>query len=785
MFLATHNDAYTGKYLKVQNNSLLNFGTCGYLGLESDQRLITGATEYSQRFGTQFSVSRAYLDANYTIALEELISQMYSYPATIMSSTSTCHLSIIPTLVRENDWIILDQSVHMSIQTASQLSRQRGVPIDMIRHNNLEMLERKIKESGAKYRKIWYMIDGVYSMYGEIAPMVELVELLNKYHNLYLYIDDAHGMSWYGKNGTGFVFGKVGMHPKMILITTMAKGFGVTGGIAVFPDVETQRKVTVFGGPLSYSHPVAPPIIGAAVASAKIHLSNEIIERQAAVQKRISLCADLLAQTRLPVISDASTPIFFVAVGQLRLGHNLVHRMLSRGFYVNLALFPAVPVKNTGIRFTINYHQNPEDIKKLVQVMEEEFFKALAEENISLNQVRKAFRLPMAKDYSSAPEKITIYLKMQYETTISNIDAEVWDECLADQGSFDHKALLLMEDIFSGNELPEQNWLFHYFLVRDKQQKVILATFFTEGIFKDDFLSLESISRQIESKRSKDPYHLVSKALMMGSLFTEGNHLYLDINHKNWQDAFHLLLNKVAVLSEKVKANHIFLRDFDKQDLVIKDFVFNEGFVAIDMPNTNIINDLSWQDESEYLQSLNGKQRQKIRKEVLKYADRFEVEIKERVSVKDAAHIYQLYQQVKQRNFGVNFFDYPPDIVEKLFQHPGWEFIMLYLKDPYDNREQRLPVSVSWCYKGTVNYCPMILGMDYTFAFEHKVYKQSLYQVVLRARELNKKHIYFGLSADTDKKKFGALQYPRVAYVQSKDNYNWELIESMSAAVNH
>ena len=70
------------------------------------------------------------------------------------------------------------------------------------------MLERKIQQVRDKYTKIWYMIDGVYSMYGDVAPLDELNELAKKYPNLHFYVDDAHGMSWAGKNGAGCVFEK-------------------------------------------------------------------------------------------------------------------------------------------------------------------------------------------------------------------------------------------------------------------------------------------------------------------------------------------------------------------------------------------------------------------------------------------------------------------------------------------------------------------------------------------------------------------------------------------------
>ncbi|WKN44893.1 bifunctional aminotransferase class I/II-fold pyridoxal phosphate-dependent enzyme/GNAT family N-acetyltransferase [Tunicatimonas pelagia] len=782
MFLTQQDERFRGHHLNISQRPLLNFGTCGYLGLELDQRLIEGTKDFADRYGTQFSVSRAYLNADINLELEALLSEMYQgCPVIVQSSTSTCHISAIPSLVRERDAIILDQSVHMSVQTGCQLAGHRGVPIEMIRHSHLEMLERKINELGQGYEKIWYMIDGVYSMYGDVAPMHDLVELLTKYPQLHLYVDDAHGMGWYGPNGTGYVFGEVGAHEKIILVTTLAKGFGATGGVIVFPDEATYRKVRTFGGPLTYSHPLAPPVIGAATASAHIHLSEEIGALQQELRDNVDYCNERLAATDLPVLSDPKTPIYFIGAGQLRVGHNLVNRMIGEGIYVNLALFPAVPVKCTGLRFTITRHQRLEDIRALVAALAHHYPLALEEEQVSQASIAKAFRLPVISAKKAETGADSKY-KIQYETTIQAIVPSLWNERFSDQGSFDWNGLRSLEQAFQGHERAEHNWGFHYFIVRDTSERVVLMTFFTSTVYKDDMLAPASVSRRIEEKRADDPYYLTSRTLAMGSMLTEGNHLYLDRQHPAWRDALKALLEKLSELQDQLQANTLLLRDFDTADTEIKSCLLNEGFVSVDMPNTNVVSDLTWGNSEEFLARLSKNNRRHARKEIFRLEECFEVEIKEQVTDKEAHYFYQLYLEVKRRNYGFNFFDYPQTVVQSLSGQPGWEFLVLRLKPAYDPRLERSPVSVCWCYRTERSYCPMILGMDYNFNEDFKVYKQTLYRVVQRAQHLGIDQVYLGLSADTDKRKVGAIQVPKVAYLQTRDNYHWEVIESMTAS---
>lgn len=770
-----------GRKIFIQGGEHLNFGSLGYLGLETDERLKEGAINYVEQYGTQSVMSRTYISTSIVNEMEETLETMFGFPTLVYSRASTAHISVIPTLVDRNDAIVLDQQAHFSIQTASQLMRQKGVTIEMVRHNNLEMLEKKIVELSATKEKIWYMADGVYSMFGDVAPMAELQALAEKYPKLWLYVDDCHGMSWTGKHGNGYVLNAAPMHERMILISTMAKGYGVHGGIAVFPNEELHRKVKVFGGPLSYSLPLSPADLGACMASAKIHLSDEIYQMQHELRERITYCNELLDASGLPVVSNPDTPIYFIGMGQPKVGYNMVSRLLQEGIYLNPSFFPMVPVKATGLRFGLTRNHEPEDLKTLVDAIAYHFPKALEEEGRTENQVRKAFRLPLQEEQETVAEPLaSTALTVEHKTTIFDVEKYEWDTLLSGYGSFDWEGMRFMEDAFRHNPKPEENWDFHYFIVRDETNRPVVATFFTVGIHKDDFVSLPSISKQIEEKRKKDPYYLTSKTMMSGSMISVGQHMYVDRVAPNWQDAVKLLIEEVTKVQDKSGAKNMVFGEFLKEDKEIERVFLESGFFMIDMPNANIIENPTWSNTDEFLASLSRNNRSNIRKDVLRFEHCFETEIKQSLTEEEAAYAYKLFLEVKNRNYGLNFFDYPVSILEKMSAHPNWEFIVLRLKPEFDHRKDAKPVAIIWSYRSPMHYSPMIIGMDYQYLMTHNVYKQAMYQVVKRARTLDAQTIYLGFSADTEKRKYGAEQVAKVSFMQAKDNFNMEVIQSMS-----
>ena len=263
-----------GRFVTLNTKKLVNFGSCSYLGLETDKRLKESAIDAVNRFGSQFSSSRSYVSCGSYAELEYLLGEIFNAHILVSPNTSMGHGATLPVIIGSNDIVIFDQQAHYSMQEVIARLVYHGTDISILRHSNIDELAKKIEEYKQRYHKIWYVVDGVYSMYGDFAPFDKILPLLKKNRQFNLYVDDAHGMSWQGKNGSGYSLSKIDLNSQIVVATSLAKGFGSCGGVFIFKDKEIRDKIRFAGGSLLHSGPQQPATIGASIASAKIHLSN-------------------------------------------------------------------------------------------------------------------------------------------------------------------------------------------------------------------------------------------------------------------------------------------------------------------------------------------------------------------------------------------------------------------------------------------------------------------------------------------------------------------------------
>jgi 7-keto-8-aminopelargonate synthetase-like enzyme len=389
----TEDEQVDGRTVKVNGKRLVNFTSCSYLGLELDPRLIAGSIDATTRYGTQFASSRSYLSITLYKEVEELLAQIFKMPVALSQTTSLGHISNIPILVGDNDAVIMDISVHATVQEAVSLLVERGVHIERVRHNRMDLLEERIVDLSKKYEKIWYMADGVYSMFGDAAPLDKLKELLDNNEQFYLYIDDAHGMSWAGENGAGYVYSKLSYHPKMYFTTSLAKGFGASGGVLAFPEKSSFHRVHDYGRTFIFSTQLSPPILGAIRASAKLHLSNDITLYQAQLMERILYFNETAKNLGVPLHSNTDTPVRFVALGKPQVGYNMVTRLMNDGIYTSLCVYPSVSYNNTGIRIALTRHHSIEDIHNLLSAIAKHLPEVLVECGSSMKEINRYFKL--------------------------------------------------------------------------------------------------------------------------------------------------------------------------------------------------------------------------------------------------------------------------------------------------------------------------------------------------------------------------------------------------------
>jgi 7-keto-8-aminopelargonate synthetase-like enzyme len=382
-----------GKTVILEDGMAIYFGNCSYLALENDIRLKEAAKAAIDRYGIQFACSRSYASLSMYEEMEYLMSEIFGKPTIVAPTTTLAHLSTIPVLVSAKDAIIFDHLVHASVQNAIWMVKAGGTHVELIRHNRMDMLEDRIKELSAKHSRIWFMADGVYSMFGDAAPMKELWNLMERYENFYVYIDDAHGMSWTGKHGSGYALSQLPhFHDKMILVTSLVKGFGCSGGAIVVPDKEIKQLLLNIGPSLMFSGPVMPAVMGAIIASAKIHLSDEITILQQSLVELIRHFNNVSEDLNLPLIIKSENPIFFIGVGSLKNGLSIGKELLDKGFLLNISSYPAVPYKNSGLRAILTLHHDKQDITEMLHVFADILNNMEDQKRINRTEIHNAFK---------------------------------------------------------------------------------------------------------------------------------------------------------------------------------------------------------------------------------------------------------------------------------------------------------------------------------------------------------------------------------------------------------
>jgi 7-keto-8-aminopelargonate synthetase-like enzyme len=403
--VSTEDEALDGRTVTVNGRKLVYYGNCSYLGLETDERIKAASIKAIEKYGSQFSCSRTFLQMGLYEEAEYLLGQIFERPVLLAPTTSLAHISTIPVILSERDAVLVDQQAHNSIRNAIQMVKADGTYVETLSHNRMDKLETRIQVLRQSYDRVWYFTDGVYSMYGDLPPYNDLNRLLKTYDQFHCYVDDAHGMSWTGKNGRGLCFASMGNHPRLMVATSLAKGFANCGGALVFNTEEEKLLIKNCGSSFIFSGPLQPAILGAIVETAKIHLTDEIDRLQNDLFERMLFFVEHAKSLNLPLVSTALSPIFYVGVGKPEVGFKMSKFLGEEGVLCNLAQFPAVSVNNAGLRITVTNHHSLQDLRHLLDCIDHMLPKYLEEEGLSYEDIYSAFNIGPLKQNLQADKR--------------------------------------------------------------------------------------------------------------------------------------------------------------------------------------------------------------------------------------------------------------------------------------------------------------------------------------------------------------------------------------------
>lgn len=336
-------------------------GTHNYLGLTFHPDCIEAACHAAREFGTGTTGSRI---ANGSYAghkqLEENLSAFFERRHAMVFTTGyQANLGIISTLAGPNDYLLLDADSHASIYDASRLG---SATVIRFKHNDPQDLEKRLariaKEPGNKI----IVVEGIYSMLGDTAPLAEFVALKKKY-GAYLVVDEAHSFGVLGKRGRGLAEQEGVEQDIDFVVGTFSKSLGAIGGYCVsdHPEFETLRVVC---RPYMFTASLPPATIASVTKAldimiARPELRQKLWENTSLLYDGLKSAGFTLGDTKSPVIAVLlPDPITAVAVWR---------GLLESGAYVNLALPPATPNSWSMLRCSVSAAHSEAQLKTIVE----------------------------------------------------------------------------------------------------------------------------------------------------------------------------------------------------------------------------------------------------------------------------------------------------------------------------------------------------------------------------------------------------------------------------------
>ena len=352
----------------ADGHKVLMFGSNSYLGLSDDPRLKEAAIAAIRKYGTSCSGSR-FLNGTLDIH-EELEAKLAKFvgkdEAVTYSTGFQVNLGVVSALGMRGGYTYLDALDHACIIDGSRLG---FAEVRKFAHNDTRALERKLKAASPEASKL-IVVDGVYSMEGDIAPLPELVRLCHKY-GVFLMVDDAHGLGVIGENGSGTA-SHFGLTKDVDLIMgTFSKSFGSLGGF-IAGDKEVINYLKHTSRSLIFSASMTPASVAA--ASKALDIMIEEPERRENLWKVTNHAHKAFKDAGFD-IGHTETPIIPLFVRDTIKAMKIVRMAYERGVFITPVIAPAVPEKDVLIRFALmathNIAQVDEAVEKLTGIFRE------------------------------------------------------------------------------------------------------------------------------------------------------------------------------------------------------------------------------------------------------------------------------------------------------------------------------------------------------------------------------------------------------------------------------
>ena len=367
-------ESEAGPLMEVEGREVVMLGSNNYLGLTGDERVRQGARDALDTYGTGLTGSR-FLNGTTPLHVElerELAEWMGTEETLVFTTGHQANAGAIGTILGPGDTVICDSADHASIMDGVKLS---GAKLRPFRHNQMPKLERMLERAAGDGGGVLVIVDGVFSMEGDLADLPTIAGLCERY-GARLMVDEAHAVGVLGKRGAG-ASELFGVEERVDLrMGTFSKSLASCGGfIAGSADVIDYIRFS--SRPFIFTASAVPAAVGAALAALRVIRSEgpELMARLLANADYLrrgfrNLGLQVVDPGKLPDGSEASSPVVPVVVGEDWQAVVLWKELFDAGVYTNVAIHPAVPPGAALLRTSLMATHTEEHLDRALAIIE-------------------------------------------------------------------------------------------------------------------------------------------------------------------------------------------------------------------------------------------------------------------------------------------------------------------------------------------------------------------------------------------------------------------------------
>jgi 7-keto-8-aminopelargonate synthetase-like enzyme len=349
----------------MEGHTVVNFGSANFLGLDFDPRLQEAVRRGVEKWGVhQYSSRTFYSVAPYEEVERRLAAWLDVEDTLLFPCVTKLHAGVLPALAGKGDVLAIDRFSHNSIWNASKIASAAGADVREFDANNPASLAKVCQRS--KKASCVVVVDGVYSMTGEMPRLAELDVAAKQQHAL-LYVDDAHGTGVVGPGGRGAAYEPIGSLRDILYVGSLSKGFSALGGfITCTPALKLILKLK--SDSYIFSGPIPPAYLEVIKQVLDIVESPEHERLLGELHARVQRLASGLRQKGVKFRGGVG-PIVSIVVGDIEKTLEAGRLLFEEGYYVQSVTYPAVPLNGGLLRVQVNANHTWEAIEGLLEAV--------------------------------------------------------------------------------------------------------------------------------------------------------------------------------------------------------------------------------------------------------------------------------------------------------------------------------------------------------------------------------------------------------------------------------